>query len=130
MRTLMPALAVIALAGFCSHANAQAQCPELTRLRNEAAASKQWTALDTKPLDTKRDLIMPVPRSQHCETYVRISMAWAALAQYANDHQEACGISEASLNEFEQRHREAVTTRDNFCSGRPVRPFPPEIIQR
>jgi hypothetical protein len=126
MRTLMPALAAIALAGFCSQANAQAQCPELTRLRSEAArASKQWTALDTK-----RDLIMPVPRSQHCETYVRISMAWAAIAQYANDHREACDISEVSLNEFEQRHREAVTARDNFCSGRPVRPFPAEIIQR
>jgi hypothetical protein len=126
MRILLSALAAIALAGFCSQANAQAQCLELTRLRSEAAAaSKQWTVLDTK-----RDLTMPVPRSQHCETYVRISMAWAAIAQYANDHRESCGISEVSLNEFEQRHREAVTARDNFCSGRPVRPFPPEIIQR
>jgi hypothetical protein len=89
----------------------------LTRLRGEAVqASKKWTAL--------------VPPSQHCETYIRISMAWAAIAQYANDHREACGISEVSLNEFEQRHREAVTARDNFCSGRPVRPYPADIIQR
>ena len=117
MRTHMPALAAIALVGFCNQVNAQAQCPELTRLRGEVAqASKKWTAL--------------VPPSQHCETYVRIAMAWAAIAQYANDHREACDVSEVSLNEFEQRHREAVTARDNFCSGRPVRPFPAEIIQR
>jgi hypothetical protein len=112
----MPALAAIALAGFCSQANAQAQCPELTRLRGEAAeASKQRIG---------------VPTSQRCEAYVRSSMVWRALAQYANDHRELCDISLVSLNEFEQRHREAVTARDNFCSGRPVRPFPPEIIQR
>jgi hypothetical protein len=117
MRTHMSVLAAITLAGFCSQAHAQAQCSELTRLRGEAVqASKKWTAL--------------VPPSQHCETYIRISMAWAAIAQYANDHREACGISEVSLNEFEQRHREAVTARDNFCSGRPVRPYPADIIQR
>jgi hypothetical protein len=113
----MPALAAIALAGFCNQVNAQAQCPELTRLRGEAAeVSKQRGAL--------------VPPSQRCEAYVRISMAWGAIAQYASDHREACDISNVSLNEFEQRHREAVTARDNICSGRPVRPFPPEIIQR
>jgi hypothetical protein len=117
MRMHMPALAAIALAGFCSQANAQAQCPELTRLRGEAAeAAKQRIGL--------------VPISQRCEAYVRSSMVWGALAQYANDHRELCDISLVSLNEFEQRHREAVTARDNFCSGRPVRPFPPEIIQR
>jgi hypothetical protein len=117
MRTHMPALAAIALAVFCSQAHAQAQCLELNRLRGEAVqASKKWTAL--------------VPPSQHCETYIRISMAWAAIARYANDHREACDVSEVSLNEFEQRHREAVTARDNFCSGRPVRPYPAEIIQR
>jgi hypothetical protein len=117
MRMYLPALAAIALAGFCSQAHAQAQCPELTRLRGEVAqASKKWTAL--------------VPPSQHCATYVRIAMAWAAIAQYANDHRDSCDLSEVSLNEFEQRHREAVTARDNFCSGRPIRPFPAEIIQR
>ena len=117
MRTNLPALAMITLVGFCSQANAQDRCPELTRLRGEAAeVSKQGGAL--------------VPPSQRCEAYVRIAMAWAAIAQYANDHREACDVSEVSLNEFEQHHREAVTARDNFCSGRPVRPFPAEIIQR
>ena len=36
MRTRMPALTIIALLGFCIQANAQAPCPELTRLRSEA----------------------------------------------------------------------------------------------
>jgi hypothetical protein len=115
MRTLMPALA-IALVGFCSQANAQAQCPELTRLRSEAAEA-------SKP--TRRALI-----SDRCEAYIRSSMAWDVMVQYANDHRELCNISIHSLSEFEKYHREAVSARDNVCTGRPVRPFPPEIIQR
>src|SRR5258708_16852764 len=116
MRMHIPALAAIALAGFCSQANAQAQCPELTRLRGEVAeVSKQRTGL--------------VPPSQRCQAYIRISMAWEAMAQYASDHRESCDISNVSLNEFEQRHREAVTARDNVCSGRPIRPFPAELLQ-
>jgi hypothetical protein len=113
----MAALAAVVLAGFCNQAHAQAQCPELTRLHGEVAqAAKQRVAL--------------VPPSQRCQAYIRMSMTWAAIAQYANDHRDACDVSEVSLNEFEQRHREAVTARDNFCSGRPIRPFPAEIIQR
>jgi len=116
MRTLMPALAVITLIGICSQADAQAQCPELTRLRSEAAEA-------SKP--TRRALI-----SDRCEVYIRSSMAWGVMVQYANDHRESCDISIHSLSEFEKYHREAVSARDNVCAGRPVRPFPPEIIQR
>jgi hypothetical protein len=116
MRTPVPAIAVIALVGFCSQANAQAQCPELTRLRSEAeGALKRVTGL--------------VPPSDRCETYIRVSMAWDAVVQYANDHRESCDISLPSLSEFEKRHREAVSARDNVCTGRPLRPFPPEVIR-
>ena len=116
MRTLVPALAMVALAGFCCHANAQAQCPELTRLRSEAT-----------------EAIKPIPRTlipNRCEAYIRSSMAWGTIVRYANDHREACGISSQSLSEFERSHREAINARDNVCAGRPVRPFPPEIIRR
>lgn len=107
-------LAMIVLVGFCSHAHAQAQCPELTRLRSEAAGTvKQATG---------------VPAAERCEAYSRFSMAWNELLQYAADHREQCGVSDASLSEFEQRHREAVKPRDSVCAGRPLRPFPPEII--
>lgn len=116
MRKLMPTLAITALIGFCGQANAQAQCPELTRLRSEAVGA-------SKP--ARRALI-----PNQCELYIRSSMAWDEMVQYANDHREACDISMQSLSEFEQYRREAVTARDNACAGRPIRPFPPEIIRR
>jgi hypothetical protein len=102
---------------ICSQANAQTQCPELTRLRSEAVEA-------SKPLGRARALI-----SHSCEAYIRSSMAWGAMVQYANDHREMCDISFHSLGEFEKYHREAVTARDNVCAGRPIRPFPPDIIQ-
>jgi hypothetical protein len=116
MRTLTPTLAMIALVGFCSRANALAQCPELTRLRSEAAeASKQTKG---------------APTSDRCEAYIRSSMAWGVMAQYANDHRELCDISIHSLSELEKYHRDAVRARDNVSTGRPLQPFPPEIIRR
>jgi hypothetical protein len=117
MRTLIAVVAMTALAGFCSHARAQAQCPELTRLRSEAVEA-------SKPAE--RGLMI----TSRCEAYIRSSMAWAELAQYANDHRESCDISIRSLSEFEKYRSEAVIARNNVCAGRPARPFPPEIIRR
>jgi hypothetical protein len=116
MRKLLQALAMIALGGFFNQANAQAQCPELTRLRSEAVAAQ-------KPM--QRDLF-----GGRCDAYIRISIAWRAVLQYAEDHRESCDISLRLLGEFEKYHREAVSARDNVCAGRPARPFPAEIIQR
>jgi hypothetical protein len=116
MRTRMPALAIIALVGLCSQANAQAQCPELTRLRSKAPEVLKYKTV--------------IQSSDRCETYIRFSMAWDDVVQYANDHQEACGISGDSVSEFEKRHHEAVTARDNVCAGRPIRPYPADLIQR
>jgi hypothetical protein len=101
MRTRMPALTIIALLGFCIQANAQAPCPELTRLRSEAQEALKQS--------------MTVPASERCYMYIRLSVAWGAVAQYANDNRESCHISIPSLNEFEQYHREAVKDRDNVC---------------
>jgi hypothetical protein len=116
MRKLLPALAMIALGGFFNQAHAQAQCPELTRLRSEAAQARKPIALS---------LI-----SDRCDAYIRSSIAWRAVLQYAEDHRESCDISLRLLGEFEKYHREAVSARDNVCAGRPARPFPAEIIQR
>jgi hypothetical protein len=116
MRMHMSALAMIALVGFCSQAIAQARCPELIRLRSEAAEA----------LKRARG----VPTWERCEAYNRFSRAWDAIAEYANDQRELCDISTLSLNGFEKEQREAVKMRDNACAGRPVRPFPAEIIQR
>ena len=118
MRTPVLALAMITLVGFYSRASAQPQCPELTRLRSEAVKA-------LRPANRALSL-MP----DRCETYIRSSMAWEAIVQYAKENRELCDISIRSLDDLEKYHREAVSARDNVCAGRPVRPFPPEIIQR
>ena len=116
MRTFTPILATMALVGFCSHANAQAGCPELTRLHMEAAkVEKRATG---------------VPTGDRCEAYVRFSIASREVVQFASDHREACDISDASLSVFEKYHRDAVKARDNVCANRPARPYPPDIIRR
>jgi hypothetical protein len=116
MRTRMPAFATIALLGFCIQADAQPPCPELTRLRSEAQEALKRSRT--------------VPASERCYRYVRLSMAWGAVAQYANDNRESCRISLPSLNEFERYHREAVNDRANVCAGRPLRPYRADVIQR
>jgi len=112
----LPALAMIVSGAFCSQANAQTQCPELTRLRSEAIAAQ-------KPM--RRDLF-----GGRCDAYIQISIAWRAVLQYAEDNRAMCDISIGSLGEFEKYYAEAVRVRDNLCAGRPARPFPAEIIQR
>jgi hypothetical protein len=116
MRTFFPALAITATLGIYAQANAQTLCPELTRLRGEAQ----------EVLKQSRK----VPPSERCYAYNRLSLAWGAVAQYANDNREACHISDSSLNDFERYRREAGEGRDNVCAGRPLRLYSAEIIQR
>jgi hypothetical protein len=60
MQKHMPALAMMAPIGFCSQANAQAQCPELTRLRSEAAeASNQTRGGGLISAAAKRTFVLP-----------------------------------------------------------------------
>ncbi|VIO77367.1 hypothetical protein [Bradyrhizobium ivorense] len=109
-------LVVMLLVAFCSGAKAQARCPELTKLRSDAAeAAKQMTG---------------VPTSDRCEAYTRFSLAWGDIVRYAADHRDPCDISSTTLTELEKRYREAKEMRDNVCAGRPLRPFPPEKNQR
>jgi hypothetical protein len=107
-------VALIALTGLSGPANAQTQCPELTRLRAEAVAA-------AKPTRGPRAF----PR---CETYIRMSIAWNDVAKYASDNREACDISSSAMNDIEKRHREVVQARDNVCTGRRALPFPAEVI--
>src|SRR5215203_368535 len=65
MKMLLSAVAAIAFGGLCSDANAQAQCPELTRLRGEAVKAQQ-------PM--RRGLGL-----SGCEEYIRSSLAWRAV---------------------------------------------------
>jgi hypothetical protein len=133
MRTLIPALTIIALTGLCIQADAQDRCPELTRLRSEAAdALKQATTVPRSPAANTGGAYAT---SEVCESYIRFSVAWGKIAQYAKDHRESCDISILSLNEFERYHGEALKARDRVCAGGPLRSippdvFPPDVIQR
>ncbi|RZN08226.1 hypothetical protein CWO91_23590 [Bradyrhizobium genosp. SA-3] len=88
----------------------------MPRLRGEAVDA-------TKPMNRG---LMP----GRCDAYIRASLAWSSLRAYAQDHKEACDISSRSLGDIEKSHHDAVVARDNVCAGRPVRPFPADVILR
>ena len=116
MRTLLPAVALIALLAASIAANAQAPCPELTRLRSEAQETLKKS--------------MTVPQLERCHIYTQLSMAWDAVTQFANDHREVCQVSAPSLDAFERARRAAVKDRSNACAGRPLRPYGADVIQQ
>ncbi len=115
MQKRMPAFAVMAIVALGVQAKAQAPCPELVKFRN--AASKAWKQA------------MGAPASERCGALHSASRATAATLKYASNNHETCGISVTLLNQVEGYHRQAVQARDNVCSGRPLQPFPADIIQ-
>jgi hypothetical protein len=112
----VPPFTMIAIVWLWVPAEAQTPCPELARLRNEAAEA--WKEA------------MRVPSSERCGALYHASLAAEATLKYANNNRESCDISVPLLNQVEGYHREAVQARDNVCAGRPLRPYPADIIQR
>jgi len=112
----VPAFTIIAIVGLTVQAEAQEPCPEYLRLRN--AASEAWTQA------------MRAPPSERCGALYHASLAAEATLNFADNNRESCNISVPLLNQVEGYHREAVQARDNACAGRPLRPFPPDIIRR
>jgi hypothetical protein len=115
-RTGVPAFTMIALVWLGVRAEAQTPCPELVRLRNAATAA--WKAA------------MRVPSPERCGALYHASLAAEATLNYANDNRESCSISVPLLDQVEGYRREAVQARDNACAGRPLRPYPADIIRR
>jgi hypothetical protein len=111
----VPVFAVIAIVGLTVEAAAQTPCPELSRLRD--AATQAWKHA------------MRVPRSERCGALYEAAAAAEATLAFTNDNQASCGVAASLLSDVERDHREAVTARDNVCAGRPLRPYPPDIIQ-
>jgi hypothetical protein len=111
----VPAL-TIAMVSFGVQAEAQMPCQEYMRLRN--AATETWKAA------------MGASPQERCGAFDRASSAAAATLDYASNNRESCAISVPLLNWVEGYHREAVQARDNACAGRPLRPYPADIIQR
>ena len=112
----VPAVTMIAIVWLGVQAEAQTPCPELLRLRN--AATEAW-----------KDA-MRAPPSERCAALYHASSAAEAMLKFANNNRDSCDISVALLNQVEGYRREAVQARDNACAGRPLRPYPADIIQR
>jgi hypothetical protein len=115
IRRRVPAFVVIAVVGLAVQAEAQTPCPELVQLRS--TATEAWKHA------------MRVARPERCGALHDASSAAEATLAYANRHQVSCGISVATLTDVARFHHEAVQARDNVCAGRPLRPYPPDIIQ-
>ena len=112
----VPAFTMTAIVWLGVQAEAQTPCPELVRLRN--AATEAWKQA------------ISVPPSERCGALYHASLAAEATLKFGNNNRESCDISVPLLNQVEGYHREAVQARDNACAGRPLRPYPPDIIQR
>jgi hypothetical protein len=112
----VPAFTMIAMVWLGVQAEAQTPCAELLRLRN--AATEAW-----------KDA-MRVSPSERCAALYHASSAAETTLKFANDNRNSCDVSVRMLNQVEGYHREAVQARDNACAGRPLRPYPADIIQR
>lgn len=112
----VPALTMIATVWFGVQAEAKTPCAEYLRLRN--TASEAWQEA------------MRAPPSERCGALHHAALAAEATLTYADNNRESCDISGPMFNQAEGYRREAVQARDNACAGRPLRPYPPDIIQR
>src|SRR6267143_7029565 len=112
----VPAFKMIAIVWLGVQAEAQTPCPELVRLRN--AATEDWKEA------------MRAPPSERCGALYHASLAAETTFKYANNNRASCDISVPLLNQVEGYHREALQARGNVCAGRPLRPYPADIIQR
>ena len=110
------AFTLIAIVGLGVLVEAQTPCQEYLRLRN--AATEAW------------EQAMRAPPSERCGALYHASLAAEATLKYSDDNRESCDISVPLLNHVDRYHRETVRARDNACAGRPLRPFPADIIQR
>ena len=111
----VPAFAMIAIIGLGVQVEARTPCQEYLRLRN--AATEVWKQA------------MKAPPSERCGALYRASLAAEATRDYADSNRESCDVSVPSLSQVDGYHREAVRARDNACAGRPLRPYPADIIQ-
>jgi hypothetical protein len=112
----MPAIAMMTIIGLGVQVEAGTPCQEYLRLRN--AATEAWKQA------------ISAPPSERCGALYHASLAAEATLRYADSNREACDISVQLLNQVEGFHREAVQARDNACTGRPIRPYPADIVPR
>jgi hypothetical protein len=106
---------MIAMAWLGAQAQAQPPCPEVIQLR--ATASEAWKEA------------MTAPRPERCGALNHASLTAEATLTYANSNRESCNISARLLDDLEGYRRDTLQARDNVCAGRPMRPYPADIIR-
>ena len=111
-----PAFAMIAIIWLGVQAEARTPCQEYLRLRN--AGTEAWKE------------VMRAPPLERCGALSHASLAAEAILKYADSNREECDVSVQLLNQVEGYHREVVQARDNACAGRPLRPYPADIVPR
>jgi hypothetical protein len=116
MLKAMSAFAMITIIGLGVQAEARTPCQEYLRLRN--AATEAWKQT------------MRAPPSERCGALNHASLAAEATLNYAENNHESCDVSVQMLNQVEGYRREAIQARDNACAGRPLRPYPADIVSR
>jgi hypothetical protein len=107
---------MITIIGLGVQVQARTPCQEYLRLRN--AATEAWKQA------------VRAPPSERCGALYHASSAAEATLKYANNNRESCDIPGQLLNQVEGYRREAVQARDNACAGRPLRPYPADIVPR
>jgi hypothetical protein len=112
----MPAFTMISTLCLAVPAEAEAPCPDFVQLRN--AATQTWKEA------------MKAPRPERCGAMGRASSAAEATLKFASNNRESCNISVPLLNQLDGYHRKAVQARDNVCAGRPMQPYPADIVPR
>jgi hypothetical protein len=115
MLKAVPVLTSIVLVALGVEARAQGPCPEVVRLRNVATAV--W----------KQAMRAPAP--ERCEALSQASLAAETTLRYADNNRASCNVSDRLRDEVEGYRRNAVQARDNVCAGRPLRPYPPDVIR-
>jgi hypothetical protein len=113
---LVQILIVIAPACLGVQAKAQAPCPEVVRLRNVATGA--W-----------KDA-MRAPQPKRCGALNRAALAAEETLSYAMNNRQSCTVSDRFLAQLDGYHRDAMQARDNVCAGRPMRPYPADIIRQ
>ena len=104
------------MVGLGVQVEARTPCQEYLRLRN--TATEAWKQA------------MRAPPSERCGALHHASLAAEATLKYADNNRDSCDISVPLLDQAEGYHSEAVRARDNACAGRPLRPYPADIVPR
>jgi hypothetical protein len=112
----IPALAMMVVIGLGAQVEARTPCQEYLRLRN--AAAEAWRQA------------MKAPQSERCGALYQASLATEETLKFAENNRETCRVSASLLSQVEGYHREAIQARDNVCAGRPLRPYPADIVPR